>query len=97
PKLKKQRFIIFADAVAGRPGTLQLVGEGAQLPATPESEQFARSVIAAFAAPGLPPNIVGVRDVMSVPGNLVGESETQLFLETSTGEPASLTVVRRPG
>jgi hypothetical protein len=97
PKLKKQRFIIFADAVAGRPGTLQLVGEDAQLPATSESEQFVRSVIAAFAAPVLPPKIEGVRDVMSVPGNLVGESETQVFLETSTGEPASLTVVRRPG
>ncbi|HWK41899.1 MAG TPA: hypothetical protein VNR60_08195 [Croceibacterium sp.] len=97
PKLKKQRFIIFADPVSGRPGSLQLVSEGAQLPATPESEQSARSVIAQFAAQGLPPGITGVRDVMSVAGNLVGESETQLFLETSNGEPASLTVVRRPG
>jgi hypothetical protein len=97
PKLKKQRFVLFADPVQGRPGSLQLVEQGAQMPATPESEQLARTVVAAFAAPDLPPRITGVRDVMSVAGNLAGEAETQLFLETVTDEPVSLTVVRRPG
>jgi hypothetical protein len=29
--------------------------------------------------------VTGVRDVMSVAGNLVGESETQLFLNTRAG------------
>ena len=97
PKLKKQRFLLFADPVAGRAGSLQLVDQGAQLPATPETEELARVVIAAFAAPDLPPEITGVRDVMSVAGNLAGESETQLFLDTKTGDPVSLTVLRRPG
>jgi len=97
PKLKKQRFLVFADPVPGRPGSLQLVGTGAQLPATPQTEQLARSVLAALAAPQVPPRLTGVRDVMSVAGNLAGESETQLFLGTSSGAPASLTVVRRPG
>lgn len=97
PKLKKQRFLLFADPVAGRAGSLQLVDQGAQVPATPESEELARAVIAAFAAPDLPPEITGVRDVMSVAGNLAGESETQLFLDTKTGDPVSLTVLRRPG
>lgn len=97
PKLKKQRFVIFADPVAGRPGSLQLVGPTAQLPATPASEQLARTVVAAFAAPNLPPRITGVRDVMSVAGNLVGESETQMFLDTQGGQPVSLSVIRRPG
>ena len=97
PKLKKQRFLVFADPVAGRPGSLQLVDPSAQLPATPATEQLARTVIAALAAPDAPPAVTGIRDVMSVPGNLAGESETQLFLDTKTGEPVSLTVVRRPG
>lgn len=97
PKLKKQRVLIFADPVAGRPGTLQLVEPGAMLAADPATEQLVRKVIAALAQPGAPPRIVGVRDVMSVPGNLVGESETQLFLDTASGVPVSLTVVRRPG
>lgn len=97
PKLKKQRFIIYADPVAGRPGELSLVGAPAQVTANPANEQLARTVIAAFAAPGVPPAVTGIRDVMSVAGNLVGESETQLFLDTATGEPVSLTVIRRPG
>ena len=97
PKLKKQRFLVYADPVTGRPGTLQLVDPAAQLPATPENEQLARTVIAAFAASDAPPAVTGIRDVMSVPGNLAGESETQLFLDTATGQPVSLSVVRRPG
>ena len=97
PKLRKQRFLVFADPVAGRAGALQLVDPRAQLPATPENEELARTVIAALAAPDAPPAVTGIRDVMSVPGNLAGESETQLFLDTATGQPVSLTVVRRPG
>ena len=95
PKLEKQRFLIYADAVPGRPGELRLVGP--QVPANVPTEELARTVIAAFAAPDTPPAVTGVRDVMSVPGNLVGESETQLFLNTASGEPVSLTVIRRPG
>ena len=97
PKLRKQRFLVFADPVPGRPGSLQLVAPGAQLPATPETEQLARNVLGALAAPDVPPRLTGVRDVMSVAGNLAGESETQLFLGTATGAPVSLTVIRRPG
>ena len=97
PKLRKQRFIVFANPVAGRPGTLTLVDPGAHVPATPETEQLTRTVLAALAAADAPPPLTGVRDVMSVAGNLTGESETQLFLDTATGTPVSLTVVRRPG
>jgi hypothetical protein len=96
PKLRKQRFIVFADPVPGRPGTLSLVAPGAQVPATPETEQLARTVIAALAGSQLP-TVTGIREAMSVAGNLAGESETQLFLETATGTPVSLTVIRRPG
>jgi hypothetical protein len=34
---------------------------------------------------------------MHVPGNLTGEGETQVFLSTTEGQPASLSIVRRPG
>ena len=56
-----------------------------------------RPVLAALAAPDSPPVITGVRDALSVAGNLTGESETQVFLETRDGSPVSLTVLRRPG
>jgi hypothetical protein len=97
PKLKKQQFLVFADPVAGRAGALQLVDPSAQVPATPENEQLARTVVAALAAPDAAPAVTGIRDVMSVAGNLSGESETQLFLDTASGQPVSLTVIRRPG
>jgi hypothetical protein len=32
-----------------------------------------------------------------VPGSLPGESETQIFLQTTDGRPVSLSVLRRPG
>lgn len=97
PKLKKQRFLVFGTPVPGRPGQLQLVDPAAQLPATPQTEQQARTVIASMAAADAPPRVTGIGNAMSVPGNLAGESETQIFLDTASGTPVSLTVVRRPG
>lgn len=97
PKLRRQEVILFARPVEGRPGELQLVDAGAQLPATPELEARLRPIVAAVLDPARPPVVTGIADVLSVPGNLAGESETQLFLRTATGAPASLTVVRRPG
>jgi hypothetical protein len=41
--------------------------------------------------------ITGVRETMHVSGNLAGEGETQVFLTTPDGKPASLSILRRPG
>jgi hypothetical protein len=38
-----------------------------------------------------------MRDVISVPGNLAGESETQIFFATESGDPLAINVIRRPG
>ena len=54
-------------------------------------------MLSAFLAADVPPRITGVRDVVSSVGNLAGESETQIFLSTPRGDPAALTVIRRPG
>lgn len=97
PKLKKQEVLLFARTVPGRPGELQLVSESAQLPYSPEAEARLRPVLSAIAAPDAPPHITGIRDALSVPGNLAGESETQIFLETEDRSPVSITVLRRPG
>ncbi|MXO88723.1 hypothetical protein GRI32_08210 [Altererythrobacter aestuarii] len=97
PKLKKQVFLIFARSVEGRPGQVYLAGQGAMQPATPALEQRVRQVLTQLAESARPPVITGVREAMSVPGNLVGESETQIFLETRSGDPVSLSVIRRPG
>ncbi|WP_374407003.1 hypothetical protein [Pelagerythrobacter sp.] len=96
PKLKKQQVILFARAGQGRPGEVQLVGPTAQLPWNPEFEARLRPILAEMAEPDAPPTVVGVRDILSIPGNLAGESETQIFLNTDGEGPVSITVVRRP-
>lgn len=96
PKLKKQTFLVFANPVAGRPGELQLVAPDAQLPLDPALEERVRTVVGQLAARDAPPRITAVRDVISVAGNLAGESETQMFVNTVGGAPVSLTVIRRP-
>lgn len=97
PRLRRETVLLFARPVAGRPGELQLVDPSAQLVATPALEARVREVVAATLAPGRPPVVTGIVDVLSMPGNLAGESETQLFLRTASGAPASITVIRRPG
>lgn len=97
PKLKKRDFLLFARAVPGRPGELQLIGPTAQIPFDEGTAARLRPILAELAAPDAAPAITGVRDALAVPGTLVGESETQIFLATKSGDPVSLTIVRRPG
>ena len=96
PKLKKQDVILFARPVPGKPGEIQLVGPRAQLSYSPALEARLRPILAALVASNAPPRVTGVRDALAVPGTLVGESETQLFLDTENDGPVSLTVTRRP-
>ena len=97
PKLKKQRVLLFARAVAGTPGQLQLIAPDAQLAWTAALDasirQIARDVVAADA----PPAITGVGNAFHVAGALPGEGETQVFLQTADSRPVSLSILRRPG
>lgn len=97
PKLKKQLVVLFARSVPGRSDMVQLVSTAAQLPASAELELRLRPILQQLASADAPPRITGVRDVLPIFGNLVGESETQIFLNTADNSPASLTIVRRPG
>ena len=96
PKLKKSEVLLFARTVPGRPGEIQLVGDGAQMLWSQRLEDGFRPVLTDLVSLESPPVVTGIRDALSVPGNLAGESETQLFLETENDGPVSVTVVRRP-
>ncbi|WP_338446686.1 hypothetical protein V5F89_02490 [Pelagerythrobacter marensis] len=95
PKLKKQQVVLFARA-RGRPGEIQLIAPTAQLRWSEPLEARLRPILAELAAPDAPPSVTGVREILSMRGNLAGESETQMFLETEGEGPVSVTVVRRP-
>ena len=96
PRLKKTEVLLFARAVPGSPRMLQLVGDHAQQPYTAALEARLRPVLSALVAPDAPPAVTRVADALAVEGTLVGESETQLFLDTKNDGPVSISVIRRP-
>jgi hypothetical protein len=96
-KLTGSQVILIGRAVPGKPEEMQLVAPDAQLPAGPEMEARLGAVLMELARRDRPPPVTGVRDILSVPGNLAGESETQLFLKTGDEDVALVSVVRRPG
>lgn len=96
PKLKKQRVIIFAKPVAGKPGVLQLIAPNAQLMWDAASEATVRRVTAELLNTNAPPAITRIESAFHAAGTLEGEGDTQIFLGTSTGDPASLAIVTRP-
>jgi hypothetical protein len=97
PKLKKRRMLLFARPVLGSPGQIQLVGRGAQLDWSADSNARVRRIAAEIVAADAPPAITGIGSAFHVPGALPGEGETQIFLTTADNRPVSLSVLRRPG
>lgn len=96
PKLKKQQMVLFARPVEGRPGELQLVAPDAQVPVAAAGEARLRELLREIIVANAAPVVTGVRDIYHTPGNLTGEGETQIFLRTKSGDPASIAVLRSP-
>ncbi|MDD3799790.1 MAG: hypothetical protein PHE36_11510 [Novosphingobium sp.] len=97
PKLKKQDVFLFARAVSGRPGELQLVARSAQRPWSAAGEARLRAILQSLVSPDAPAKVMGVRELFYVPGNLAGQGETQIFLKTQDGSAASITVHHEAG
>ncbi|WP_255573844.1 hypothetical protein [Erythrobacter sp. SCSIO 43205] len=96
-KYKKREVLLFADRVEGRPGSVRLTGKQAMLDYTPAFEARLRPILTELASGDVPPKVEGIGDALAVPGTLVGESETQIFVQTKDRSPVSITVLRRPG
>ncbi|WP_231862618.1 hypothetical protein [Sphingorhabdus sp. M41] len=98
PKIKKKSFIIFARRPSGSGGdNVQLVAKDAQVDWTPEREQRVRSLVRELVARDAPPAISRIASAFHVPGTIIGEGETQIFMETESGSPVSITVLKRDG
>ena len=96
PKLKKQRVLLFARAIAGQADQLQLTGAEGQREWSAGLDTMVRGITRETLAADAPPAITGVGNAFHVPGSLPGEGETQIFLTTAT-QPISLQILRRPG
>ena len=97
PALQKTVVILFARAVRGNTSELQLVAPGAEYVWDAGLEDRLRAVIAELVAPGAPAKVTAVSELSYVPGDLVGEGETQIFLATAIGTPASIAVEHKQG
>jgi hypothetical protein len=97
PKLKKMRVLLLARPVPGKPGSIQLVAPHAQIPWSQSADTQLRAILGELTAANAAPHITGVRSAFYVPGTVQGEGETQIFLQTVTGNPVSISVIRRPG
>lgn len=97
PKLTKQSVLLFAAHVKDRPGEIRLVAPDAQVLWTAGGEETVRQILRELYSPDAPRRVTGVQELIHVPGTLVGEGETQVFLKTDDGEPASLTVLHHNG
>jgi hypothetical protein len=95
--LGKREVIVFARPVPGRPGELQLVGRNSQIMFSEPTLARLRPILGELAAPGAPPPVTGLREIIHVPGSLAGSGETQMFLATADGSAASITVRHQPG
>ena len=97
PKIKKKPFIIFARRSAIGGDNVQLVARDAQIAWTPAREQRVRSLVRELVARDAPPAISRIASAFHVPGTIIGEGETQIFMETETGSPISITILKRAG
>lgn len=97
PKIKKKPFIIFARNLTGASGDIQLAAPDAQVDWTPARDRRVRSLVREIVARNSAPAIAGVGSAFHVPGTIIGEGETQIFLETNNGDPVSVTILSRDG
>ncbi|MGH6616404.1 hypothetical protein [Sphingomonas sp.] len=97
PNLRKFRVLLFARAVAGTAGQIQLVRPDAQRAWTPGADELTRRITTETLAADAPPTVTGIGNAFHTPGNLPGEGETQIFLTTADSRPVSLNITRRPG
>lgn len=97
PRLNKRRVMLFARAVPGQPTMVQLATLDAQRDWGADYDAMVRRIVREVVDPAAPPAVTGLGNAFHVPGNLPGEGETQIFVQTSTGAPISLSVLRRPG
>ncbi len=96
PRLRRERVLLFARPVSGRPDQLQLTGLDGQRPWSPPLDAMVRSIAREAVSPDAPPEIIGIGNAFHVPGTLPGEGETQIFLRTANDDPISLQILRRP-
>jgi len=88
------QWLVFARAVRGRPGELQLIAADSAIPYDSATADRVRAIIRAELEGDAPPAVSAIGRAFHVPGALPGTGETQIFLQTARSQPVSITVAR---
>lgn len=97
PKIKKKPFIIFARTNRGGNGQLQLIARDAQIAWTPNRDSRVKAIVREVLGRNAAPGIERIGSAFHVPGTIIGEGETQIFMETDSNVPISISVLSRDG
>lgn len=97
PKIKKKPFILFARASGKDSGQVQLVAKDAQIAWTPIRDSRVKSIVREVLGRGAAPGIDRIGSAFHVPGTILGEGETQIFMETDSSVPISISILSREG
>ncbi len=97
PALKNNRFFVYARPVQGQPAAIQLIAPDSIVSWSAENNRLAHLTAKQVTSGQAPPAIGQIISAFHFPGTVQGEGETQIFLDTASGDPVSLRVVSRPG
>ncbi len=97
PKLKKQRFFVLGNKAAGLPGTIRLSRPDAMIEWSAGNDAMLRAITKEAVIIDAPQQIVGLTSGFHSPGTVIGEGETQIFVEAKGNQIYSLSVFSQPG
>jgi hypothetical protein len=97
PKLKKQRYLVLGSKVAGKPGDIRLARPDALVEWSAGNDAMLRAITREAVMIDAPQPIVGLTSAFHSPGTVIGEGETQIFVEAQQSQIYSLSVFSRPG
>lgn len=97
PKIKRKSFLIFARSSGRGSGELQLVKKDAQILWTADRDSRVRALVREIVSRDAAPGVKRIASAFHVPGTIIGEGETQIFMETDSDVPVSISILSRDG
>lgn len=97
PNLKKQRFFLLGSKAAGLPGTIRLARPDAMIAWSAVNDAMLRAITKEAVLIGAPQPVIAVTSAFHSPGTIIGEGESQIFIEAKADQIYALSVLSRPG
>ena len=96
-KLQKRRYFLLGSKAAGLAGTIRLSRPDAVIEWSAANDAMLRAITKEAVVIGAPQPIIGVTSAFHSPGTIIGEGETQIFVEAKGNQIYSLSVFSQPG